>query len=292
MKYQKGIAVALITAVLVVPGVAATHDNDPVPDNAEAILCGSSDVTMALGLLMGLGGSCTTGDYSHFALQPGAATCDLAFQCHQDLVVLPRTQLFAGQDVDALPLPPEEVPGQTVTTPPLDLPVTLVRDAQDPNLICVVVLPGQEVERVCVDLGPVIGPTIGQALPLEQVPGQSESTDPVPEGTFGATPAERVPAMSVDFALGVDWADDRLNEQVRTNNAGSYWMPVNVLDPDAVEWWTLNGDATALSLDVTVYLDDVAFTGPAPLDVVSFPLTVEVPYAGQAVAAMLRTTGA
>ncbi len=290
MNYKNQKLAILLASLVALPGAAATHDGDPIPDNTELVFCNDPTVLFALTTLQGFAGTCNEDDYHHFVFavaDAGPTTCQ-EFACHRELLALARTQRYAGLDIDPVPLPPEEVQSQTVSTPPAPLPVALILDPEDPEGLCVVVLPEAEVERVCIDLGPVLGPLVRGNLPIEQVDEQSHTTDPIPEGVAGSTPEQRIPAMSVEFSIGIDWAEDHLNRQIRTNQADS-WLPVDILNPEEVAWWMENGSSTALVFNASVFQDGQASAGSDELDYVPTTFQIEVPYAGQAVAAAART---
>lgn len=277
------VATLLLAALLAIPLATASHDPDPLPDGAEALACGFPAVSGALPLLPPWAGRCTTTDYQT-SIFSGAACPECSARTSYATTNQPLTP---AEDVAAQPLPPVPVtPMGPVPTPPVDVPVGTVqaqRESATSQRYCVTFTPaGGAPLGQCVDVGPLAGllPPV-PPTPLVNVGSQNVGPTPgVPAGSLGASPPVHVSATSFDLSVSHAWIESRLNQRVGPGLV-NLWEPVDADDATAVQWWANNGQLTPLSLSLTVRTDG------APLQTVA----VNVPYAGQAAAAALKTAG-
>ena len=280
MKTSPILATLLVAAALA-PPVGA--DNDPIPDNYEAIVCSFPPVSNALQSAPPTAGRCQGLDYVNPAFEAASACPD----CESaTLLQFGNVSVTPGVNVQAVPLPPEDVdPLGPVQTPPIDQGVATLeggRKATDPSQYCLTIRPegGGTPQFACVALDAFAGavPAFGP-VPIVELEG--ESVGPTPgyeQGEVYTTPAERVKALSFDLALSARWQQERLKQRADTS-AADVWEPVNLLDPAEVQWWNANAQQVSLTAKFTLRADRQAWQ------------TVElvVPYMGQ-VAGAIRAT--
>lgn len=253
-------------------------DTDPIPDVAEALVCGFPALASVINALPSPAGTCVTAsDYVSPVFEPTACP-----DCTSSTVyAIADATLSPAEDVAGIPLPPADIPAQgPYATPPVDQPVGTVVGFRDGQRYCVSVVPEQgNALGQCADVGPAATflPPLG---PLALVHVEPQSAGPTPEvtaGQLGGTPPAHAPATSLDLTVTARWVETRLNQRLGPGLV-NYWEPVDADDPDAVQWWADNGDRTTVDLTLVLKADG------APVQTV----TVAMPYVGQAVAATER----
>lgn len=274
---------ALLVALLLLPNVLAS-DGDPLPDSVEQLVCGSPPLASVVQDANGvtpLAGSCVGSDYVSPLFE--SAPCSTCTQ--STLFSAVNQTLTQHVDVQRVPILPVPVPPLgPVNTPPLNEPVGTVdafKDPLDPEFYCVRAQPsGGATVFECVNLGSV-GPLLPDLPPVDLVNVSSQKLGPTPgigPGSFGSTPPESVPSLGFDLNVGIRWDEGRLSQGLK--GSVNAWEPVALLDANAVQWWAQNGDATSLDLQLVIREDG------APTQAI----LVHVPFAGQAAAALLKTS--
>lgn len=272
-------ATLALAATLLAPAASAGHDGDPIHDLIEQIACGFPTFVNLLNSLPEAVGRCTsTTDLVLAVVSP--APCA---ECSQsDALSVQDMQLTPGQDVQSVPLPPEDVPAVgPVSTPEVGVPIGTLQAGQavgNPQRYCVTFTPANGGSPLfqCVDLGPA-GPFVPPVPPttlLTVDPVTVGPTPAVPEGSLGSTPAQRVPGTSVDIEIGHRWVESRLNQRVGPGLV-NVWEPVDLDDAAALQWWAQNGHKTDAFVAITLKADGVP-QGTAG---------AYLPFAGQAIAA-------
>jgi len=277
--HAQTLMIGIVIATLA-PANLSAADTDPLPDPAEAAVCGFPALASVINSLPSAVGRCSGADFVTPVLNPPACP-----ECTSTSMGSPSGgwPLTPAQDVAGVPLLPVGVPSQgPFQSPPVNQPAGTLQGAVSGQRYCITVTPsGSSPLSQCIDIGPAAPfvPPVGPVT-LVGVPSQGVGPTPgLPAGGLGSTPPVHVGAASIDWAVSYRWVESHLNQRLGPGLVNVY-EPVDLDNANEVSWWANNGNKTTASVSVTLRLDGV------PVQTVS----VSVPYVGQAIEALNRTT--